>query len=60
MQLHTSRSLRLPWRGGSAAILAVVLWALVPLLVAQAGELPPLRLSALVLLAGALGTLPSA
>lgn len=60
MQLHTSRSLHLPWLGGSAAILAVVLWALVPLLTAQAGELPPLRLSALALLAGALGTLPAA
>ncbi|MDI5891238.1 DMT family transporter [Halomonas rhizosphaerae] len=60
MQLHTSRLIRSPWLGGSAAALAVVLWALVPLLVSAAGELPPLRLSALALLAGALGTLPMA
>ncbi|MGM0536520.1 MAG: DMT family transporter [Pseudomonadota bacterium] len=60
MQLHTSRLVRSPWLGGSAAALAVVLWALVPLLVDRAGELPPLRLSALALLAGALGTLPMA
>ncbi|MGJ7457771.1 DMT family transporter [Halomonas sp. RA08-2] len=60
MQFHPSRSLHFPWFRGSAAILAVVLWALVPLLVAQADELPPLRLSALALLAGALGTLPMA
>lgn len=60
MLLNTSRLLHLPWLGGGAAALAVVLWALVPLLVTQAGALPPLRLSALALLAGALGTLPMA
>ena len=60
MQLHASRLIRSPWLGGSAAALAVVLWALVPLLVDGAGELPPLRLSTLALLAGALGTLPMA
>lgn len=60
MQLDTSRRIGSPWLGAAAAALAVVLWALVPLLAAQAGELPPLRLSALALLAGALGTLPMA
>ncbi len=60
MQLHRSHLTHSPWLGGGAAALAVVLWALVPLLAAQAGELPPLRLSALALLAGALGTLPMA
>ena len=60
MQLHRSHLTHSPWLGGGAATLAVVLWALVPLLAAQAGELPPLRLSALALLAGALGTLPMA
>jgi drug/metabolite transporter (DMT)-like permease len=48
------------WHGPGAAMLAVLLWALVPLLVTAAGDLPPLRLSALALLAGALGTLPMA
>ncbi|WP_280549895.1 MULTISPECIES: DMT family transporter [unclassified Halomonas] len=60
MHSQTSRLTRFSWHGTGAAGLAVVLWALVPLLVAQAGELPPLRLSALALLAGALGTLPMA
>ena len=60
MLLNTSRLLHLPWLGGGAAALAVVLWALVPLLVTHADALPPLRLSALALLAGALGTLPMA
>ncbi|SDL24537.1 Permease of the drug/metabolite transporter (DMT) superfamily [Franzmannia pantelleriensis] len=58
--LLNTRLLHLPWLGGGAAALAVVLWALVPLLVTQAEALPPLRLSALALLAGALGTLPMA
>ncbi|APE30349.1 hypothetical protein BOX17_04895 [Halomonas aestuarii] len=57
---HTLPVTRFPWHGAGAAGLAVVLWALVPLLVNAAGELPPLRLSALALLAGALGTLPMA
>ncbi|CAM3336763.1 DMT family transporter [Halomonas lysinitropha] len=60
MHSQTSRLTRLPWHGAGAAGLAVVLWALVPLLVSATGELPPLRLSALALLAGALGTLPMA
>ncbi|MDY7114908.1 DMT family transporter [Halomonas sp. SSL-5] len=60
MQLQRLHLTHSPWLGGGAAALAVVLWALVPLLAAQAGELPPLRLSALALLAGALGTLPMA
>ncbi|WP_416137950.1 EamA family transporter [Halomonas sp. HK25] len=60
MQILAPRLVRSPWHGVGAAGLAVVLWALVPLLVEQAGELPPLRLSALALLAGALGTLPMA
>lgn len=60
MQGQTSRHTRFSWHGAGAAGLAVVLWALVPLLVSAAGELPPLRLSALALLAGALGTLPMA
>lgn len=60
MQLLRSQLTHSPWLGGGAAALAVLLWALVPLLAAQAGELPPLRLSALALLAGALGTLPMA
>lgn len=60
MQLQRLHLTRSPWLGGGAAALAVVLWALVPLLAAQAGELPPLRLSTLALLAGALGTLPMA
>lgn len=60
MQDQSSRLARVSWHGAGAAGLAVVLWALVPLLVSAAGELPPLRLSALALLAGALGTLPMA
>jgi drug/metabolite transporter (DMT)-like permease len=60
MQTQAPRLLHSTWHGAGAAGLAVVLWALVPLLVEQAGELPPLRLSALALLAGALGTLPMA
>ncbi|MGM0700878.1 MAG: DMT family transporter [Pseudomonadota bacterium] len=60
MQLQTPRLTRTTWHGPGAAGLAVVLWALVPLLVAAAGSVPPLRLSALALLAGALGTLPMA
>jgi drug/metabolite transporter (DMT)-like permease len=60
MQFDTSRRIGSPWLGAAAAALAVVLWALVPLLSAQAGELPPLRLAAMALLAGALGTLPMA
>ncbi|MEQ5803018.1 DMT family transporter [Halomonas sp. H10-9-1] len=60
MQLQRSHFTHSPWLGAAAGALAVVLWALVPLLAAQAGELPPLRLSALALLAGALGTLPMA
>ena len=60
MQLDHSGRLSSPWFGGAAAALAVLLWALVPLLAARAGELPPLRLSTLALLAGALGTLPMA
>lgn len=60
MQLDRSHLTRSPWLGAGAAALAVVLWALVPLLAAQSGELPPLRLAALALLAGALGTLPMA
>ncbi|SEL71044.1 DMT family transporter [Halomonas daqiaonensis] len=60
MYSQTSGLTRFSWHGAGAAGLAVVLWALVPLLVSAAGELPPLRLSALALLAGALGTLPMA
>ncbi|MEQ6916299.1 DMT family transporter [Halomonas aquatica] len=60
MLSHTLRITRSHWHGAGAAGLAVLLWALVPLLVSAAGELPPLRLSALALLAGALGTLPMA
>ncbi|MCG6659072.1 EamA family transporter [Halomonas campisalis] len=60
MQIQAPRVVRSTWHGAGAAGLAVVFWALVPLLVEQAGELPPLRLSALALLAGALGTLPMA
>ncbi len=60
MQIQTPHLTRSGWQGAGAAGLAVLLWALVPLLVAAAGELPPLRLSALALLAGALGTLPMA
>lgn len=40
------------------ALLAVVLWSLAPLLVELAHSIPPLRLTALALLAGALGALP--
>ncbi|MDT0501414.1 MULTISPECIES: DMT family transporter [unclassified Halomonas] len=60
MQLQRPHLTHSPWLGGGAAALAVLLWALVPLLANQAGDLPPLRLSALALLAGALGTLPMA
>jgi drug/metabolite transporter (DMT)-like permease len=60
MQTLTHRFLRPTWHGPGAALLAVVLWALVPVLVALGEGLPPLRLSALSLLAGALGTLPMA
>ncbi|NWN82456.1 MAG: DMT family transporter [Halomonas sp.] len=60
MQLQRPHLTHSPWLGGSAAALAVLLWALVPLMANQAGDLPPLRLSALALLAGALGTLPMA
>jgi len=60
MQLRHSRLAHSPWLGGGAAALAVVLWALVPLLAADTQALPPLRLAALALLAGALGTLPMA
>lgn len=57
---HTLGVSRFPWHGAGAAALAVLLWALVPLLMIAAGDLPPLRLSAMALLAGALGTLPMA
>lgn len=60
MQTLTRGRFRSTWQGPGAAVLAVVLWALVPVLVALADGLPPLRLSALSLLAGALGTLPMA
>lgn len=60
MQLRHARLTHSPWLGGSAAALAVVLWALVPLLAAQVEALPPLRLAAMALLAGALGTQPMA
>ncbi|TLF53093.1 DMT family transporter [Halomonas urmiana] len=57
---HTLGVSRFPWPGAGAAGLAIILWALVPLLMIAAGDLPPLRLSAMALLAGALGTLPMA
>ncbi|WP_163558192.1 DMT family transporter [Halomonas sp. NO4] len=60
MQIQTPLLDRSTRFGAGAAALAVVLWALVPLLVTAAGAVPPLRLSALVLLAGALATLPMA
>ncbi|WP_346299947.1 hypothetical protein [Halomonas sp. BM-2019] len=60
MQLGRAHLSPSPRLGAAAAALAVLLWALVPLLAAQAEALPPLRLSALALLAGALGTLPMA
>lgn len=60
MQTRIPALTGISWHGPGAAVLAVVLWALVPLLVTSAGDLPPLRLSALALLAGALGTLPMA
>ncbi|MDR9438605.1 MAG: DMT family transporter [Halomonas sp.] len=60
MQSQISPLTRFSWHGTGAAALAVVLWALVPLLVSAAGALPPLRLSALALLPGALSTLPMA
>ncbi len=60
MQAQTPRPYSSTWHGTGAALLAVVLWALIPLLVASAEGLPPLRLSTLALLAGALATLPMA
>ncbi|WP_355661661.1 EamA family transporter [Halomonas salifodinae] len=60
MQTPLTRHHLPTWHGPAAAGVAVLLWALVPLLIAQAGELPPLRLATLALLAGALGTLPMA
>jgi len=60
MQRYAFPPARASWFGAGAAGLAVVLWALVPLLVSAADALPPLRLATMALLAGALGTLPMA
>ncbi|MBF8221960.1 DMT family transporter [Halomonas sp. 328] len=60
MQTVTSARHLSTWQGPAAAGLAVLLWALVPLLAGLAEALPPLRLATLALLAGALGTLPMA
>lgn len=60
MQAQTPHPYPSIWHSTGAALLAVVLWALIPLLVTSAEGLPPLRLSTLALLAGALATLPMA
>ncbi|GAA0565317.1 EamA family transporter [Halomonas salifodinae] len=60
MQTVTSARHLSTWQGPAAAGLAVLLWALVPLLAGLAEALPPLRLACLALLGGALATLPMA
>ncbi|ATJ81341.1 DMT family transporter [Halomonas beimenensis] len=58
MRLPSSGSGQVMVAGVMPALLAVVLWSLAPLLVDMARSIPPLRLTALALLAGALGALP--
>lgn len=57
--MQVSSSQRMPLSVGPlAGLFAVVLWALGPLLVDMAAAIPPLRLTAISLLAGALVALP--
>lgn len=60
MQTATAARHHSTWQGPAAAGLAILLWALVPLLADLAETLPPLRLACLALLGGALATLPMA
>ncbi|MDR5865198.1 DMT family transporter [Halomonas koreensis] len=59
MRLPSMGSGQVMVAGVAPALLAVVLWSLAPLLVDMARSIPPLRLTALALLAGALGALPT-
>lgn len=58
MRLPSAGSRQVMVAGVAPALVAVVLWSLAPLLVDLARSIPPLRLTALALLAGALGALP--